>query len=274
MQTPSDEINWTGDAKKDELSFYHIREKLKSYERIQIENLLQELTNKTHLIEKLIQEKKDAERKYGDMKEAVTLAKKKDLKRPVSPHRRFPDIRWNISFDPSQGNNAAGAAEPAVLTRTVDAQEFTSKLMAQNHALQRLLQEHNIEIPKEFQPGKVAFTIPETPLTERANSARSLSTIHRRPVSARPSHGSGSPFVIPQISKSRPDSGIASQRTSAFGASRPGTADVYRNQSRPTSSRMRDLQWPKPPRRPGSGFSERPTSGRSLPRLESADLDA
>jgi hypothetical protein len=269
IHTPSDEIHWTGDAKMDELSFYHIREKLKSYERIQIENLLQELTNKTHLIENLIQEKRAAEKKFGTMKDATASTRKKDFKRPVSPHRRFPDLRWNISFDASQGNTTAGAAEPESMCG-LDAQEFASKLMAQNQGLQRLLQSHQIEIPKELQGGeklgKVAFTIPGTPTGEqRTGSARSLST--RRPVSALPT--TGTPFVIPQLSKSRPDSGIASQRTSALGTPRPGTADLHRIHSRPTSSRVRDLQWPRPPRRPESGFSERPTSARPLPRLES-----
>ena len=277
-------LQWTGDARQDEMTFYQMKEKLRVYERIQVENLLQELKNKTHLIERLIEEKKELERRNEQQKTQKPLPK-----RSTSPLRLFPDLRWNApsgaKLDPAQTRQIAGAAEPdgrpELLQQMRGLQESVDRLSSDNQILIKLLEAHKIEVPNLMsehsamggidRQGKVGFTVPDMPKPPsrgRLSSARSHST---RFSGNHDSNGTpdASPFVIPRLDSRKisrpPSSSAASQRTLH---SRPNTAGrpltAGGASKRPMSSRF-DGRLMVPRTRPLSGFSssvsgERPSA--------------
>jgi hypothetical protein len=198
------------------LTFYQLLEKLKTYERIQVDTLLQELKNKTYLVEKLIDEQKEL------VKKAQTRST--PPKRSKSPGMKAIDFRDYIRAQVEE-NMIAGAAEPNM--KDPERERLTleiERLAQQNQALEQLLHQHQIPIPdsQTSAKSKVAFKIPDIH-AKRIGSAR----IPRPPSSAasqRPQSGKSGKhsdvFVIPQLMK-RP---VSAAISSSGRLSRPSTA--------------------------------------------------
>ena len=225
---------WTGDPKKDEFHFYQIKEKLKFYEKIEIQNLLEELKNKTHLIENFIQQKKD--------QEAQKTAPKKVGKsfQRQSPHPKFPELRWDIPYSNVKHSRIASCAEPSSKLELE-----VSRLSSINEQLLQLLEKNSIAVPKEIfltDKQKVSFALPRPP-----QSARSYTTNYSRPQSGQDLDSSTS-FIIPDISRassarrmvSRPDSRLSATVVGTPNnefLSRPNTSEQKKRSSRPVSAR-------------------------------------
>ena len=229
---------WTGDPKKDELIFYQIKEKLKFYEKIQIQNLLEELKNKTYLIETLIQQKRDEETKKDSIQKPSKI-----LCRPSSV--RKPDLRWNIKVrNDLDQSNAAASAEPSSKT-----EYELNRLTSINQQLIQLLQKNSIPIPNDILSSdkqRVSFAVTAAPPSVK-------SQLYSRPQSGTESVTT-LPYVIPilsRVSSARKDGG--SRPESGLSGTMIGTSIAGSN-SRPCTARQIS--------RPGTSSAKRPASAR------------
>ncbi len=232
-------IDWSGDPTKDGLLFYQMKEKLKFYEKIEIDNLLEELKNKTYLIESFIQQKKDENAQKSD------LDKPSKVSQRPSPVRKTPDLRWNIKYaKKADTKTSAVSAEPS------SKMEYElSRLTVLNQQLIQILENNSINVPNDIV------------LQDKHRVSFALSN-------ARPESGSYStitlPYVIPDISRassarknrSRPQSGLSATiiGTPSIAGSRPSTARLL---SRPSTARL--ISRPSTAR-----LLSRPISGRQI----------
>lgn len=219
-------VEWTGDPNKDEIQFYQMKEKLKFYEKIEIKNLLEELQNKTYLIESFIQQKKDEEAQKSKLEKPSRVPKQKSV-------RKSPDLRWNIKYaTKADSKTSAVSAEPSSRM-----EHELSRLTALNQQLIQLLENNSIQVPSDIlssDKNRVSFSFSNARPMSGADSTTTL------------------PYVIPDISRaSSVRKSRISRPASGHSVTVVGTPSIAGSQTRPSTAR--------PVSRP---VTSRPISGR------------